>query len=61
MQPDQCHRSTAGERVFPSKRTRATEWSSEQLFGPADEVVIRHGGSLYRLRRTKLGKLILTK
>lgn len=37
------------------------EWTSEQLFGRAQEVGIRHDGHLYRLRRTKLGKLILTK
>ncbi len=37
------------------------EWTSEQLFGRAQEVGIRHDGRLYRLRRTKLGKLILTK
>ncbi len=37
------------------------EWTSEQLFGRAQEVGIRHGGHLYRLRRTKLDKLILTK
>lgn len=37
------------------------QWNSEQLFGSALEVGIRHEGTLYRLRRTKLGKLILTK
>lgn len=39
----------------------AREWQSEHLFGRAQEVGIRHEGRLYRLRRTKLGKLILTK
>jgi len=38
-----------------------SEWNSEQLFGRAQEVGIRHEGHLYRLRRTRLGKLILTK
>lgn len=33
---------------------------SEQLFRGALEVVIRHNGREYRLRRTRLGKLILT-
>lgn len=37
------------------------EWNTSQLFGTAREVGIRHEGHLYRLRRTKLGKLILTK
>lgn len=35
--------------------------SSEQLFGGAVEVQIRHRGALYRLKQTALGKLILTK
>ena len=34
---------------------------SEQLFGPAQEIEIAHGDAVYRLRRTSLGKLILTK
>lgn len=36
-------------------------WRSEQLFGPLDEVQIAHGPFVYRLRKTSLGKLILTK
>ncbi|MGH6612436.1 MAG: hemin uptake protein HemP [Burkholderiaceae bacterium] len=39
----------------------APEWNSEQLFGRAQEIGIRHEGHSYRLRRTRLGKLILTK
>ena len=34
---------------------------SAQLFGDTTEVEIEHGESLYRLRLTSLGKLILTK
>jgi hemin uptake protein HemP len=34
---------------------------SEQLFGAAREIEISHAGAVYRLRRTALGKLILTK
>jgi hemin uptake protein HemP len=34
---------------------------SESLFGGAREVQILHRGSLYRLKQTALGKLILTK
>jgi hypothetical protein len=34
---------------------------SETLFGGASELQIEHRGSLYRLRLTSLGKLILTK
>lgn len=33
---------------------------SAALFQGSAEVVIRHGGREYRLRRTRLGKLILT-
>jgi hemin uptake protein HemP len=34
---------------------------SDELFAGANEVHIEHGGALYRLQRTSLGKLILTK
>ncbi len=34
---------------------------SAELFGNRDEVLIAHGGETYRLRRTRQGKLILTK
>ncbi len=44
-----------------SHRTRAQEVSSEELIGPAREVLIRHAGCDYRLRITRQGKLILTK
>jgi hemin uptake protein HemP len=35
--------------------------SSAALFGGAPELWIDHGGTIYRLRLTSLGKLILTK
>ena len=35
--------------------------SSDALFGRASEVRIAHRGSIYRLKQTSLGKLILTK
>jgi hemin uptake protein HemP len=35
--------------------------SSEQLFGAAREVIIKHGEEEYRLRITRTDKLILTK
>ncbi len=34
---------------------------SAELFGNHDEILIIHGGETYRLRRTRQGKLILTK
>lgn len=35
--------------------------TSATLFGARDEVLIAHGPDTYRLRRTRQGKLILTK
>jgi hemin uptake protein HemP len=35
-------------------------FESAELFGEASVVLIRHAGREYRLRRTRLGKLILT-
>lgn len=35
--------------------------TSRDLLGDANELEIEHGGMLYRLRLTALGKLILTK
>lgn len=36
-------------------------WSSVQLLGDQHEIEIAHADSVYRLRVTSLGKLILTK
>lgn len=36
-------------------------WSSLQLLGDQHEIEIAHADSIYRLRITSLGKLILTK
>jgi hemin uptake protein HemP len=36
-------------------------WDSKELFGSDHEIEIEHGQSVYRLRLTSLGKLILTK
>ena len=35
--------------------------NSDTLFGLSDVVLIQHAGETYRLQRTRLGKLILTK
>lgn len=35
--------------------------TSEALLGDATELLIEHGDTVYRLRRTATGKLILTK
>ncbi|WP_460812507.1 hemin uptake protein HemP [Luteimonas pelagia] len=47
------------DEARPSPRPPACE-SSELLRG-AREVLIRHGGEVYRLRHTRNDKLILTK
>lgn len=51
-QPDEMHRPVL-ERQQPIP--------SEQLFRAQDEVRIMHQGTEYRLRKTRAGKLILTK
>jgi hemin uptake protein HemP len=45
----------------PPATSSARRWRSAELFGPEQEVEIEHGQSVYRLRLTSLGKLILTK
>ena len=44
--------------VAPARVARVT---SAALFSGAQEVEIEHNGTVYRLRQTALGKLILTK
>ena len=46
--------SEAGQPAVPALR-------SETLFAGRTELHIEHRGTLYRLRQTALGKLILTK
>jgi hemin uptake protein HemP len=46
------HRPAAGD---------GRRWASTDLFGHWSEIEIEHGAAVYRLRRTSLGKLILTK
>jgi hemin uptake protein HemP len=45
----------------PSGPSAARRWRSSELFGSTHEIEIEHGQSVYRLRLTSLGKLILTK
>jgi hemin uptake protein HemP len=54
---------SAGAAPSPPSRSRLgpEPISSAELFGEAVELLIEHGSQLYRLRRTSLGKLILTK
>jgi len=53
------------DSLRPRSEARATadrrRIDSQALLGAAQEVEIAHGPDVYRLRRTALGKLILTK
>ena len=45
----------------PPLSGNTTRLESATLFGRRDEILITHGDETYRLRRTRQGKLILTK
>ncbi|MFW5845457.1 MAG: hemin uptake protein HemP, partial [Planctomycetota bacterium] len=62
----QCHHTTEESMsAAPEEAHHAGQpphcWSSAQLLGRRDEIVIHHAGTVYRLRRTRQDKLILTK
>ncbi len=48
-------------RVAVQRAATPRELDSHDLLGGARELLIRHNGESYRLRVTRLGKLILTK
>ena len=45
----------------PARTAAPAVWQSEDLFHGQREIVIQHGDLIYRLRRTRQGKLILHK
>ena len=45
----------------PARASAPPRLHSDALFGNHDVVLIQHAGETYRLQRTRLGKLILTK
>lgn len=45
----------------PATAPRVMRLDAEILFRDGSEVEILHSGDVYRLRRTRMGKLILTK
>jgi len=53
--------STVGPSARGSPRGPREPIVSETLFAGAREIQIVHGGVVYRLKQTALGKLILTK
>ena len=54
---------TAHAPVAPPATAAAPcpRWASQQLLGASPMAEIEHGGQIYRLRVTSLGKLIMTK
>ncbi|WP_445082886.1 hemin uptake protein HemP [Chelativorans sp. YIM 93263] len=50
-----------GEDESLRRRTGPRTVTSEELFRGATELTIEHAGSLYRLKITRQGKLILNK
>jgi hemin uptake protein HemP len=59
-QADPAPRGTA-DASAQVRRDAPVHISSDALFGNARELVIQHGDESYRLRKTRLGKLLLTK
>jgi hemin uptake protein HemP len=58
----QVHPSAAPDAPRDAASPRAiARISSDQLLAGSNEVHIEHRGSIYRLKQTSLGKLILTK
>lgn len=56
-----CPSPTNSPASRQATHNRSPVVPSEQLFGPAREVIIVHLGTVYRLRRTRNGKLLLNK
>jgi hemin uptake protein HemP len=62
--PLSAHRPPSPDRAVPGAPAPATgprRARSSTLLGPRGELIIDHAGEEYRLRRTRYGKLILTK
>jgi hemin uptake protein HemP len=61
------HRPDVPASTEPNPKAEAdgldprASWRSEDLLGDQTEVLIQHGTEVYRLRRTRQGKLILYK
>lgn len=59
--PPPLHTIAEAARSTTAAAARPALVKSEALLGAACELLIDHQGVIYRLRRTALGKLILTK
>ncbi len=58
IMPSEAVMSSGSERRI---RVIENRLDSRELFGETREIMIGHGGDVYRLRLTALNKLILTK
>jgi hemin uptake protein HemP len=61
MLPGKPAQAPAPQLAVPAVAADVARVSSQQLLAGGKEVLIEHHGTLYRLRETALGKLILTK
>lgn len=52
---------TTDPRLPPQVLGQARVWTSDELFGQHNEILIVHNDQVYRLRRTRNGKLIMCK
>jgi hemin uptake protein HemP len=59
--PERQHPESSSGPTGQSDAAAGLLLDSSALFEGRREVHIRHGGELYRLRITRMGKLILTK
>lgn len=65
--PHDCHRPSPGDSHRMDARSPSAptghirRLNSAELLGSAQEIEIKHGDAVYRMRLTALGKLILTK
>lgn len=59
-QPEVAVLPPAGNGANEANQSRES-WRSDELLGSRDEVFILHNNDVYRLRRTRQGKLILYK
>ena len=56
-----CGADATGDAVIAAVAASMPVLDSRKLFGSAQEIGILHQGSLYRLKITRQGKLILNK
>ncbi|MCA9224988.1 MAG: hemin uptake protein HemP [Planctomycetales bacterium] len=51
----------ADSHSLPQVFGQTRVWTSDELFGQHNEILIVHNDQVYRLRRTRNGKLIMCK